>query len=143
MYEDAPDELVHDVFAGTIWQSHPLGRPIIGDEKTVQGLSREQIISFYQKYYSPGNLVISVAGNLEHQQVINALNDTFGKLSGAKKERLYTIPEPARQVVCRVKDTEQVHICLGTPGLALDHENIYVFQIISTILGGRSIDYCR
>ncbi|AGL01305.1 M16 family metallopeptidase [Desulfoscipio gibsoniae] len=136
MYEDAPDELVHDVFAGTIWQSHPLGRPIIGDEKTVQGLSREQILSFYNKYYSPGNLVISVAGNFEHQKVIYALNDTFGKLSGDKKEKLYTLPEPARQVVCRAKDTEQVHICLGTPGLPLDHEKIYVLQIINTILGG-------
>ncbi|TYO97879.1 M16 family metallopeptidase [Desulfallas thermosapovorans] len=136
MYEDAPDELVHDVFAGTIWQSHPLGRPIIGYEKIVQGLSREQIISFYQKYYSPGNMVVSVAGNIDHQQVIGALNDTFGKLTGAKKERLYTLPEPARRAVCRTKDTEQVHICLGTPGLALDNEKIYVFQIINTILGG-------
>ncbi|WP_347490876.1 M16 family metallopeptidase [Desulfoscipio sp. XC116] len=136
MYEDAPDELVHDVFAGTIWRGHPLGRPIIGDEKTVQGLSREQILSFYRKYYSSGNLVISVAGNFDQQKVINALNETFGKLAGAKKEKGYFLPEPARQVVCRVKDTEQVHICLGTPGLALDHEKIYVFQIVNTILGG-------
>ncbi len=136
MYEDAPDELVHDVIASTIWQSHPLGRPISGYEKTVQRLSREQLLSFYHKYYSPGNMVISVAGSFDNQNVINALNDTFGKLTGTKKERLYTLPEPACQVGCRAKENEQVHICLGTQGLALDDKKIYILQIINTILGG-------
>jgi predicted Zn-dependent peptidase len=136
MYEDAPDELVHDVFAGTIWGSHPLGRPISGDENTVLGISREQILSFYHRYYSSGNMVISVAGNFDNEKVMDVLNVTFGKLTGLKKQRLYNLPEPVHQVVCRVKDSEQVHICLGTQGLALDHENIYVLQIINTILGG-------
>jgi len=136
MYEDAPDELVHDVFADIIWKSHPLGRPISGYEKTVQELSREQILSFYHKYYSPGNIVISVAGSFDSKDVINVLNNTFGKLTGTKKERLYLLPEPARQAGCRAKDNEQVHICLGTQGLSLDHEQIYVLQVINTILGG-------
>ena len=136
MYEDDPDELVHDIIAGTIWGSHPLGRPISGDENTVQSISREQILSFYHKYYCSGNMVISVSGNFDGQKVMDGLNVNFGKLTGPKKQRLYTIPEPARQVVCRVKDNEQVHICLGTQGLALDHEQIYVLQIINTILGG-------
>ncbi len=136
MYEDAPDELVHDVFAGTIWESHPLGRPISGDENTVLGISQEQILSFYNKYYSSGNMVISVAGNFDNNKVMDVLSDTFGKLTGVKKQRSYTLPEPAHQVVCRAKDNEQVHICLGTQGLALDHEKIYVLQIINTILGG-------
>lgn len=136
MYEDTPDELVHDIFASTIWRAHPLGRPIIGDERTVGSLSRQDLLSFYHKYYTPGNMIVTVAGNFDHKQVMSILSATFGNLTGAKKERLYTTPEPARQVVCKTKDTEQVHICLGTPGLAIDHEKIYVFQIINTILGG-------
>jgi len=136
MYEDAPDELVHDVFAGTIWSGHPLGRPIIGDEKTVQELTREDLLDFYNKYYTPGNIVVAVAGSFDREQVMEALTATFGKLTGQGNERLLTAPEPARQVVCRYKDTEQVHLCIGTPGLALDNEKIYVFQIINTILGG-------
>lgn len=136
MYEDTPDELVHDIFASTVWRAHPLGRPIIGGEKTVGGLTRHDILSFYQQYYTPGNMIITVAGNFNYEQVINNLSVTFGNLTGAKKDCRYTPPEPARQVVCKIKDTEQVHICLGTPGLAIDHEKIYVLQIINTILGG-------
>lgn len=136
MYEDAPDELVHDVFAGTIWDDHPLGRPIIGNEKTVQDLTREDILDFYQKNYIPRNIVVAVAGSFDRELVMNVLTATFGKLAGQGNERLLTAPEPARRVVCRYKDTEQVHLCIGTPGLALDSEKIYVFQIINTILGG-------
>lgn len=136
MYEDAPDELVHDIFAASIWHTHPLGRPIIGSEKTVGELTREDILGFYNKYYNPNNIVVSVAGSFDQQQVMELLTATFGKLTGDKNERLLTAPEPTRQVVCKIKDTEQVHICLGTPGLALDHEKIYVYQIINTILGG-------
>lgn len=136
MYEDAPDELVHDIFAGTIWHSHPLGRPVIGDQKTVRNFSRPDLLSFYHQYYTPGNIVVAAAGNLDRERVLELVNNTFGRLTGVKKERRYAVPEPNRRVFCRPKDTEQVHVCLGTPGLPLDHEQIYVFQIINTILGG-------
>ena len=136
MYEDTPDELVHDVFASAIWQSHSLGRPISGCEETVQSLSEEQLTSFFRQYYTPGNIIISASGSFNKDKVLDALNNVFGQLSGAKKERHYTLPVPKRQVGCRIKDNEQVHICLGSQGLALDDENIYVMQIINTILGG-------
>jgi len=136
MYEDAPDELVHDIFAGTIWRSHPLGRPVIGGEQSVRNLSRADLLAFYQKYYIPGNIVVAAAGNFEHGRLLEMLNATFGQLIGGKKERLFVVPEPNKDVFCRTKDTEQVHLCLGTTGLPLDHEKIYVFQLINTILGG-------
>ena len=136
MYEDAPDELVHDIFAGTIWHSHPLGRPVIGSEQTVRNLSRADLLSFYQQYYTPGNIVVAAAGNFEHGKLLDLLNATFGQLTGGKKERRFVVPEPKKQVFCRTKDTEQVHLCLGAPGLSMDHEKIYVFQLINTILGG-------
>ncbi|SFG49219.1 Predicted Zn-dependent peptidase [Desulfotomaculum arcticum] len=136
MYEDTPDELVHDILARIIWSEHSLGRPIIGSEQTVGGLSKDTLLAFYKKYYSSRNIVIAVAGNLDQQQVMEGLTAMFGKLSGDKKDGLYTVPKPNHQVVCRTKDTEQVHICLGTPGLPIDHDNIYVFQIVNTILGG-------
>lgn len=137
MYEDAPDELVHDIFARTIWDAHPLGRQIIGSEKTVSELSKDDIFSFYKTYYNPENIVVSIAGSFDQEQVISILSEKFGQLNGRKKERLFTLPTPNRNnVTCRTKDTEQVHLCVGTPGLALDDKNIYVFQIINTILGG-------
>ena len=136
MYEDAPDELVHDVFAGTIWHSHPLGRPIIGDQETVGSFAREDLLRFYDKYYSPSNIIVAAAGNLDRERLLELVDSTFNRINGDKKERLFTVPRPNRRVSCRTKDTEQVHLCLGTPGLPMDHEQIYVFQIVNTILGG-------
>jgi len=136
MYEDAPDELVHDIFAGTIWRSHPLGRPVIGGEQSVRNLSRADLRSFYKQFYIPGNIVVAAAGNFDHERLLEMLNENFGQLTGGKKERHFVVPQPNKQVFCRTKETEQVHLCLGTPGLPIDHEKIYVFQLINTILGG-------
>ncbi|HBX22513.1 MAG TPA: insulinase family protein [Desulfotomaculum sp.] len=136
MYEDAPDELVHDIFAGTIWRSHPLGRPVIGGEQSVRNLSRADLRSFYKQFYIPGNIVVAAAGNFDHERLLDMLNEHFGQLTGGKKERHFVVPQPNKQVFCRTKETEQVHLCLGTPGLPIDHEKIYVFQLINTILGG-------
>ncbi|MEW5952955.1 MAG: pitrilysin family protein [Bacillota bacterium] len=136
MYEDTPDELVHDIFAHTVWQGHVLGRPIIGSEEVIKNLSRDDIISFYQQYYTPAKMIISVAGNIEHEQAASKLAGVFGQLRGESRGRVLTGPVPHREITCRSKDTEQVHLCLGTQGLPLGHEHIYVFQLVNTILGG-------
>ncbi|MCL6560495.1 MAG: insulinase family protein, partial [Firmicutes bacterium] len=136
MYEDAPDELVHDIFAGSMWQGHALGRPIIGTAEVIAGLSREQILDFYETHYKPGKMVVSVAGNIRHEEVINKLRPIFEGKGGAVTAREMIAPAPCRDITCRSKETEQVHLCVGTPGLSLDHEKIYVFQIVNTILGG-------
>lgn len=136
MYEDAPDELVHDVFASSMWQGHALGRPIIGTAETIKNLSREQIIDFYRQHYNPGKMVVSVAGNIVHDAVIERLSRVFENKKSEPSKRSIVSPAPSREIVCRGKETEQVHLCVGVPGLSLDHEKIYVFQIVNTILGG-------
>lgn len=136
MYEDAPDELVHDIFASSMWQGHALGRPIIGTAEVIAGLSREEILKFYNIYYNPGRMVVSVAGNISHEEVINKLRPVLETKKERAQARQMTAPNSHREIVCRGKDTEQVHLCVGTPGLYLDHDKIYVFQIINTILGG-------
>lgn len=136
MYEDAPDELVHDIFAGSMWQGHALGRPIIGTAEVIARISRDKILEFYKTHYNPGNLVVTVAGNIEHEEVIRKLRPVLEAGTGNSLTRTMTAPLPKRDVVCRSKDTEQVHLCLGTPGLSLDHKKTYTFQIINTVLGG-------
>lgn len=136
MYEDAPDELVHDIFAGSMWQGHALGRPIIGTAEVIAGITRDQILDFYKTYYNPGKMIAAVAGNISHEEVMAKLRPLFEGKKGISPARIMTPPTPRRDIICRGKETEQVHLCVGTPGLNLDHENIYVFQIISTILGG-------
>lgn len=136
MYEDTPDELVHDVFATTIWQGHSLGRPIIGTAEVIGRLSRQEILDFYHRHYCPQNLVVAVAGNIEPGRVVEKLRTVFEPLKGKQLERHLVQPLPRRQVTCRVKDTEQVHLCVGAPGLPLNNERVYVFQLINTVLGG-------
>ncbi len=136
MYEDAPDELVHDIFASSMWDGHALGRPIIGTAEVIENISRDKIIDFYNTYYNPGKMVVAVAGNIKHEDVVEKFNKVFNQKKGSGPLRKMTSPSPRQDIVCRGKETEQVHLCVGTPGLSLDDENIYVFQIINTILGG-------
>ncbi|WP_066635312.1 M16 family metallopeptidase [Desulfolucanica intricata] len=136
MYEDSPDELVHDIFAQSLWQGHVLGRPIIGNAEVIENLSRDEIISYYKKYYVPRNMVVSAAGNIRHADVVNKLEKRLGNLKGDISPKVLVPPQPFKEIVCREKDTEQVHLCFGTQGLKLDHEDIYVLQVMNTILGG-------
>ncbi|OPX86235.1 MAG: Protease 3 precursor [Pelotomaculum sp. PtaB.Bin104] len=136
MYEDAPDELVHDVFASSMWQGHALGRPIIGTAEVIARITRDQIIEYYKTHYNPGKLIVTAAGNIDHDQVISKLKPVLEARTGKSLARSLIAPQPTRDVVCRSKETEQVHLCLGTPGLSLDHEKTYTFQIVNTILGG-------
>lgn len=136
MYEDTPDELVHDIFAGLMWQGHALGRPIIGTADVIAQLSRDKIIDFYNTHYTPGNLVVTAAGNISGEEVTRKLRPILEARTGQQTPRSMVTPTPRREVLCRSKDTEQVHLCLGAPGLSLEDENIYTFQVLNTILGG-------
>ncbi|MCG9967756.1 insulinase family protein [Pelotomaculum terephthalicicum JT] len=136
MYEDAPDELVHDIFAGSMWQGHALGRPIIGTAEVIEQISRDKIVEFYNTHYKPGNLVVTAAGNIDKDEVINKLRPVLETRKGYLPARDIIAPAPKRDVVCRSKETEQVHLCIGTPGLSLENEKTYTFQVLNTILGG-------
>mgnify|MGYP005841311095 CR=1 FL=1 len=136
MYEDTPDELVHDVFSGTLWQGHPLGRPVIGTEEVVKSLSRDDFLSYYQRHYLQGRMVVAVAGNVRHETAVNAFKPAFSSINGGGGGRELIKPVPKAQITCRTRDTEQVHICIGTPGVALGDDLVYVFQVLNTALGG-------
>ena len=136
MYEDSPDELVHDVFAGSMWKGHALGRPIIGTAEVLENITRDKILEFYQTNYKPGNLVLTVAGNIDQEQATDKLRQIVENRGGQIPERPAIVPAPVRDVVCRNKDTEQVHLCVGTQGVNLENENHYTFQLLNTILGG-------
>ena len=77
MYEDTPDDLIHDLFAQTVWSGHPLGRPVIGTMDSVAGLSREAVLDYRQRQYCPGNLVLALAGNLTTDAAVSALPAAF------------------------------------------------------------------
>ncbi|PKM79895.1 MAG: peptidase M16 [Firmicutes bacterium HGW-Firmicutes-14] len=136
MYEDTPDELVHDIFASTLWHGHALGRPVIGTDKIIGHLGKKELLAFREKFYSPDSLVVAAAGNIQHETVVGKLASLFGNINSLRPVRNYGVPKPNCRVSCKDKDTEQVHVCIGTPGLPMDDKNIYVLHIMNSILGG-------
>jgi len=136
MYEDAPDELVHDFFANTLWSGHALGRPIIGNTDIIKAMSRQDMLDFRDRFYSPKSIVISVAGNIKHEAVVEKTASLFGSLNKRTRKRTFTAPKPNARVFFKKKDTEQMHLCIGTPGLALDDEKGYVLHVMNSVLGG-------
>lgn len=135
-YEDSPDELVQDLFAQTVWNGHPLGRPVIGTLSTVNRLTRDDLTRYVNQFYRPGNVVISVAGDVDHDQVVDVLGRYLGQWQGAVTPVAPDPPRPQSDVATRMKETEQVHICLGTQGLAQGDEARYTLSVLDHLLGG-------
>jgi len=136
MYEDSPDELIHDVFSECVWNDHPLGKPILGTEESIRSLSRERIMQFLTEHYAPDNVVISVAGKIKHEDVVAKLSPHFGTFNRGGRRVLEETPKGLTIEHYQKKDTEQMHILLGVPGLGQDDEDIYAMHIFNNILGG-------
>ncbi|WP_092331393.1 M16 family metallopeptidase [Desulfosporosinus hippei] len=136
MYEDSPDELIHDVFSEQVWNDHPLGKPILGTEESIRALSREKIMQFLTEHYAPDNLVISVAGKIKHEDVVGKLSPQFGNFNRGGRRVLEETPIGRTIGFYQKKETEQMHIIMGVPGLGQDDEDIYAMHIFNNILGG-------
>ncbi|UED86944.1 M16 family metallopeptidase [Streptomyces profundus] len=145
MTDDDPSDGVHDLFAHTLLGDSPLGRPVLGTVETVNGLSRDGIADFYRAHYDPTRLVVTAAGNVDHETVVERVRKAFergGALSGAASAE----PAPPRSgrhgistagrldVIDR--RTEQVHLVLGMPGVSRNDERRWALSVLSTALGG-------
>lgn len=136
MYEDTPDELIHDFFIEVIFHGHPLGRPTIGHEKSVRSIKRENIIDYIQRLYTPDNTIIALAGNIEHEEALRSIEPVFSSMKGKLQKAQKVSPTLKKEVKLKKKKTEQVHMCLGTLGPSQLDEDRYAFSVLDTILGG-------
>jgi predicted Zn-dependent peptidase len=133
--EDTPDDYIHELFTNTVWPDNPLGRPILGTKDTIKSLKHENIVTYIDSYYSPKEIVISVAGNFEHARLIELLNTSFGKLSRTGVPKKEETPSFTRAVSVKKKQLEQVQLCIGCKGLNYTHEDRYVMSALNTVLG--------
>lgn len=137
MYEDSPEDLAHDELAKVMYQNNPLGYPILGTIETLTAMDRECIVSYYNQYYTPQNLVISVVGNVDYDQVIEMLNDRLGDWEAKHGEFNQKVTEELTTgVVKRTKDIEQFHMCLGFKGYGRNDQRQYSLLVLNNILGG-------
>jgi predicted Zn-dependent peptidase len=136
MVEDTPDDLVHELFTQGFWEDHPLGRPILGTRETVESFTAESLRDYFQSTYTPGNLIVSAVGNLEHDNVRQLIAERFGHLRSIDGLALETVPQVVPKVLIRQKELEQSHVCLGTSSYQQDHDNRYASYVLNTLLGG-------
>ena len=136
MYEDTPDELVHDIHLNHIWAGHALGRNILGTIPAIEKFDKKLIHQYYQEFYTPDNIVIAAAGNLTHERLEALSERYFGKMKGNRKQAAANSPILIPAITIQPKAVEQVHLCLGTTSVSQSSPDIYAVHILNNILGG-------
>lgn len=136
LYEDSPDELIHDLHMNSLWPGHALGRNILGTRDSIGAMSREMILDYTRRHYMPDNIVVAAAGNLTHDQLVTQVRRFWDNVRGAAKVSTDSTPMFASGRHLQEKEIEQIHICLGTPGVAHDDPRFYASHVLNTILGG-------
>jgi predicted Zn-dependent peptidase len=136
MYEDSPDDLVHDLFAATLWPGHPLGWPISGSQASVAGLRRADLEAFMDARYRSDGSLVAAAGLLSHERIVEIVERRLGAWGGRQVPAPVEPPGPRRALAFRSKEIEQVHLCLGVPALPQAHPDRYILAVLDTALGG-------
>jgi predicted Zn-dependent peptidase len=136
MVEDTPDDLVHELFTQHFWDSHPLGRPILGSKASVEAFTGRSLRDYFHGAYAAPNMIVSAAGNLHHAGVRELVANAFAALPTAGDPFSQEAPIVKPTVVTRTKELEQSHICLGTNSYPQSHDDRYVSYILNSLLGG-------
>jgi predicted Zn-dependent peptidase len=136
-YQDVPEELVEILLDKVMWKEHPLGRSILGNEKSVTNLRREDLLRHINEFYRPNNLVISVAGNIKTEEVVLQTKKYFEKIKEGKIKKNLSICEKQKdfQIGIKFKKTNQTHLCFGFPAISRLHPDKYSLNLLDIILG--------
>jgi predicted Zn-dependent peptidase len=137
MTQDNPEDLVHELYTQNFWNTHALGRPILGTPETVSAFTRDTLQAWFRRCYTPNHLVITAAGHLTHAQLVDLVSERFAHLTPAADDFSDPAPEPAPHITLRTKrELEQVHICLGVPALPLTDRRRFAVSVLNNVLGG-------
>ncbi len=136
MEEDSPDYLVHEIFSANFWRDHALGKPILGTRETVKSFNRATVRNYWAKAYAPSNVVITAAGNLTHERLVDLAREHFERVRPGPPPPRDSAPATHARIELRKKKAlEQVHLCLGVPSYPLPHEERFACYVLNTMLG--------
>jgi len=136
MVEDTPDDIIHDLFAAQIWGGHPLARPILGTRELVSGFHRDAIADYFGEEYVPPRIIIAVAGNVTHEQVVELFGKGFNGYTRPARPRASEAVKLAPGINIVHKALEQVHLVMGFPGLAHAAPERYAMFVLNDVIGG-------
>lgn len=138
MYEDSPDDQIHDIFTSTIFSGNTLGNVVLGNAKAIREMSREDIVNYYTNFYHSGNLMIAAAGRVNHLEILELAHKY---LNGCKRTPSQSTPHQKKRVKREKlkivkKDTQQAHFCIGFPIFGSGHPDRFAMAVLDDILGG-------
>lgn len=136
MVADNPPQIADLLIDSIMWPDNPLGRDVAGSPETVETIDRESMITYMHEQYRPNNIVISVGGNIDHEEIVDQIRTELGDWERGEPARM--IPAPAMngtRLAVRYKKTEQAHLSLAVPGVPLDHPDRHALSFLSVILG--------
>ncbi len=134
--EDTPDDFIHDLFTLNFWRGHPLALPIFGSVETVNRIDRALLTSFMAERYRAGRIFIAAAGRIDHDSLVRNCERLFGGIAGNGRVERIQPPDENPIVVIEEKQLEQMHICIGGPGLSQVSPLRYASYVLNTALGG-------
>lgn len=137
MTDDSPEDVAYDLIATAMFGKQTLGQPILGTRKLISAYTREDILAFRARHYSPMNACVAIAGNFEMEAVKKLMAKYFGDWTGNAGEIFpVNIVNQQPQTLTADKSTEQAHICLGYCGKELGDADAYPMAVFNSILGG-------
>jgi predicted Zn-dependent peptidase len=137
MDEDNPDYLVHEIFTQNFWKDHPLGKPILGTKETVKRFERDAVLDAYAYRFAPGNIIVSAAGNLDHDRFVELVRGHFEHMKPMTNGFHSSTPKISSRIILRNKKAlEQVQLCIGVPAHPIAHEKRHAGYVLNTLLGG-------
>ncbi len=137
MSRDSPSQRVNMLIDELLWPNHPLGRDVAGSKESVAAITKNVILDYLASQYLPANAVVTVAGDIQHQEAITAVSQTLGSWTNQRTRSGYLAykEQPAQQLCTETRDIEQAHLCLALPGLPLLHPKRFTIDLLNAILG--------
>lgn len=139
MVEDTPDELLGELFNAAYFPGHPLGRPIEGTEETISSFDHNTISSFHAREFSPSNLVVAAAGNVDHERLVDLVENAFAnsEADGSGSDAVEQSPTPAAPILIEHKqELEQAHLVIATPWPDAKSNDRYAASLLASVVGG-------
>jgi len=135
---DLPQHRVNMLIDKLLWPKQPLGREVAGDKETVASITREQILDYIARGYVPNNIVVSIAGDIQHRQAVSQIELLLGKWPAGKLSSGYITDDKQMEPRLHIesKDNEQAHLCLAVHGFSRFHPQRFVLDLLNTVLGG-------
>ncbi|RAZ70093.1 M16 family metallopeptidase [Planococcus maitriensis] len=135
MTEDMADDDVHEQLWRVMYPDNAIGAPILGTVETLDRFSRQQILDYMERHYTPSNTVISVTGHID-SKLLAQIESLFGSFERKSPCNAHVLPTFVPGQSIKHKETEQAHICLGYPGLSLQDDKLFALAVLNNIIGG-------